>query len=59
MEVTLDAELQKIGRKNLENLAKIYGGSQKVEVDEAGTIVVEAGSYPTPVPTILTKVKVR
>ena len=59
MEVTLAAELEKIGRKNLEDLAKIYGGSQKVEVDEAGTIVVSAGSYPMPIPTIRTKVKVR
>ncbi|MBA7643227.1 hypothetical protein ES703_50946 [subsurface metagenome] len=59
MEVTLAAELQKIGRKNLEDLAKIYGGSQKVEIDESGQLVVSAGSYPIPIPTIRTKVKVR
>ncbi|MQY58493.1 MAG: hypothetical protein GH144_02620 [Clostridia bacterium] len=59
MQVTLDAELQAQRRKNSEDLAKIYGGSQKVEVDEAGTIVVSAGSYPIPIPTIRTKVKVR
>jgi len=59
MEVTLDEELQRERRKNLEDLGRFYGGSQKVEVVEGGTIVVEAGSYPTPIPTILTKVKVR
>ena len=59
MLITTDEELQKIGRKNFEDLRKLYGGSQKVEVDEAGTIVVSAGSYPIPIPTIITKVKVR
>jgi len=59
MLVTLDEELQAQRRKNSEDLARFYGGSQKVEVDEAGTIVVEAGSYPIPIPTIRTKVKVR
>ncbi|MBA7496777.1 hypothetical protein ES702_07386 [subsurface metagenome] len=59
MEVTLDAQLQAQRRKNLEDLGRFYGGSQKVEVAEDGTIVVSAGSYPIPIPTILTKVKVR
>ncbi len=48
MQVTLDLELQKIRRKDLEDLAKIYGGSQKVEVDETGAITAPGASYAIP-----------
>jgi len=51
MLVTLDAELQAQRRKNLEDLRRFYGGSQKVEVDETGAITAPGGSYGIPIPT--------
>ncbi|MQY59263.1 MAG: hypothetical protein GH144_06620 [Clostridia bacterium] len=49
MEVTLDAELQKIRRKNLEDLAKFYGGGQIAETE---AITALDASYTRPIPTI-------
>lgn len=58
MQVTLDEKLRELREKNFEDLRKFYGGSQKNMVDETGQIVVAAGSYPIPIPRIITKVKV-
>lgn len=58
MLITLDAELQAQRKKDLDYLQKSHGGSEKMEVDKNGQLVVSAGSYPIPIPTIITKVKV-
>ncbi|GAI70051.1 unnamed protein product [marine sediment metagenome] len=57
MLVTLDEELQRERRKNLEDLAKFYGGGQPGQVDQIGAITAPRASYSRPIPTIRPRVR--